>query len=47
MTPIRAVDDIVVAAGRLVAWIARIVPLGPLHSKPMQAVLRRLRDALG
>ncbi len=34
------------AAGRLVAWIARIVPLGPLHSKPMQEVLRRLRAAL-
>ncbi len=34
------------AAGRLVARIARIIPLGPLHSKPMQAVLRNLRNAL-
>ncbi len=30
------------AAGRLVAWIGRLVPLGKIHSYQMQGVLRRL-----
>lgn len=34
------------AAGRVVAWIGRVIPLGRLHSRQMQGVLRRLEREL-
>ena len=34
------------AAGRVVAWISRVIPLGRLHSRQMQGVLGRLERAL-
>ena len=34
------------AAGRVVAWISRVIPLGRLHSRQKQGVLRRLERAL-
>ncbi len=34
------------AEGRLVSWIGRVIPLGSLHSRQMQGVLKRLARTL-
>ena len=34
-------------AGRLVAFLARLIPLGRLHSRPMRGVLQNLERVLG
>ena len=36
----------VLAEGRLVAWLARILPLGRLHSRQMQGVFRQLERVI-